>query len=168
MTWHLLPRKLTVNYLNRHTTSLPWFARTLQMLLMSAVRSHSNVEVIKLITWDDVRVATASDPSMIQLIELIHQGFPELSRYLSDEIRPCSTSSENISHNSMVCASTRTGSSSLHHFAAKSSRHCTLPTRVWPACARGQNHPSSGRECPPPTPLLKCALDVHHVIGCLH
>ena len=40
------------------------------------------------ITWNDVRVATNSDDSMIKLIDLIEHGFPETEDNLPTELRP--------------------------------------------------------------------------------
>ena len=35
-------------------------------------------ELIKSVTWDDVRTATATDPTMCSLLDTIHNGFPDM------------------------------------------------------------------------------------------
>ena len=40
------------------------------------------IEVIRSVTWDDVRQATTSDPSMLKLLEFIEDGFPKLRNEL--------------------------------------------------------------------------------------
>ena len=42
---------------------------------------------IKSITWDDIRTATSSDTSMIQLLELIENGFPNAKDDMPTELR---------------------------------------------------------------------------------
>lgn len=46
------------------------------------------VEVIKSVTWDDIRLATASDPTMIALSNTIEDGFPEDRASLTPDLRP--------------------------------------------------------------------------------
>ena len=43
---------------------------------------------ISSITWNDIRVATNSDNSMVKLIDLIENGFPEAKDNLPTELRP--------------------------------------------------------------------------------
>ena len=40
------------------------------------------IEMIRSVTWDDVRQATTSDPSMLKLLEFIEDGFPKLRNEL--------------------------------------------------------------------------------------
>lgn len=44
--------------------------------------------VIRTITWDDVRLATSSDPSMVELLNMIEDGFPERPGDLPYDLRP--------------------------------------------------------------------------------
>ena len=64
-----------------------------------SIRSHDNESeicsntsqsstVIGAISWNDVRLATTSDPQMCQLIEYIEDGFPDRRETLHPEIRP--------------------------------------------------------------------------------
>ena len=43
--------------------------------------------IIDSVSWDDIRSATASDPSMFELLNAVEDGFPDKSQ-LSDEVRP--------------------------------------------------------------------------------
>ncbi|GFO35678.1 gypsy retrotransposon integrase-like protein 1 [Plakobranchus ocellatus] len=45
-------------------------------------------EVIKSVTWDDIRLATASDPTMTTLTKTIEDGFPEDRTSLDPDLRP--------------------------------------------------------------------------------
>ena len=45
-------------------------------------------EVIKSVTWDDIRLTTASDPTMIALSKTIEDGFPEDKASLDPNLRP--------------------------------------------------------------------------------
>ena len=45
-------------------------------------------EVIKSVTWDAIRLATASDPTMIALTNIIEDGFPEDRASLAPDLRP--------------------------------------------------------------------------------
>ena len=45
-------------------------------------------EVIKSVTWDDIRLATARDPTMIALTNIIEDGFPEDRASLAPDLRP--------------------------------------------------------------------------------
>ena len=45
-------------------------------------------EVIKSVTWDDIRLATNSDPAMIALANTIENGFPEDRASLDPDVRP--------------------------------------------------------------------------------
>ena len=45
------------------------------------------IEVIRSVTWDDVRQATTSDPSMLKLLEFIEDGFPSLRSELPPDLR---------------------------------------------------------------------------------
>ena len=47
-----------------------------------------STEVIKSVTWDDIRLATASDPTMIALTNIIEDGFPEDRASLAPDLRP--------------------------------------------------------------------------------
>ena len=52
---------------------------------------HSNREDsigVQSITWNDIRVATDSDNSMVKLVQLIENGFPEAKDGLPVELRP--------------------------------------------------------------------------------
>ena len=52
---------------------------------------HSNREDsigVQSITWNDIRVATNSDNSMVKLVQLIENGFPEAKDGLPVELRP--------------------------------------------------------------------------------
>ena len=60
-------------------------------------------EVIKSVTWNDVRFATSSEPSMCQLIEMIQEGFPELPSDLPRELRPYHQLRENLTEFDGVC-----------------------------------------------------------------
>ena len=59
--------------------------------------------VIKSVTWDDVRLATSSDPSMCRLVEMIQGGFPALTSDLPRELRPYHQFRENLSEFDGVC-----------------------------------------------------------------
>lgn len=48
----------------------------------------ASADIIKSVTWDDIRLATTSDQSMRQLIEVIENGFPENRNALPDDLRP--------------------------------------------------------------------------------
>ena len=50
--------------------------------------SSSTSEVIKSITWDDIRLETASDASMRTLSDVIDSGFPTTKNDLLSELRP--------------------------------------------------------------------------------
>lgn len=45
-------------------------------------------KMIKSVTWDDVRLATSSDPSMTQLLDIITDGFPDSHKDLPPDLRP--------------------------------------------------------------------------------
>ena len=45
-------------------------------------------EVIRSVTWDDIRLATASDPTMIALTNVIEDSFPEDRASLAPDLRP--------------------------------------------------------------------------------
>lgn len=60
-------------------------------------------EIIKSVTWNDVRLATASDPYMCRLIERIQEGFPELPHDLPGELRPYHQFRENLTEFDGVC-----------------------------------------------------------------
>ena len=45
-------------------------------------------EVIKSVIWDDIRLATASDPTMIALTNVIEDGVPEDRASLAPDLRP--------------------------------------------------------------------------------
>ena len=49
--------------------------------------SVSNTQVISSITWDDIRVATTSDPIMSSLVDFIENGFPENKSEIQVELR---------------------------------------------------------------------------------
>ena len=49
--------------------------------------SSPSAEVIQSITWDMVRVATSSDPTMVKLLETIEEGFPETRKTLPPELQ---------------------------------------------------------------------------------
>ena len=67
--------------------------------LLAATRTHHTMEsvvcsqlmhsteVIQSITWDDVRIATTSDPLMSELLNVIEDGFPDSRNDLHPEIR---------------------------------------------------------------------------------
>ncbi len=84
--------------------------------------THTSVGVIKSIMWDHVCVATLSQ---LSLHDPVHRADLPVIPGSAPTI-----SSEKTSLTLMGCASTGTGSSFPHHFIAKSSRHCTLPTTV--------------------------------------
>ena len=77
----------------------PWL--NLPQHLLSAIRTHEsfaisqtcskddlqNTEIVKSITWDDIRLATTSDPTMIALSNAIEDGFPEDKASLPPAIR---------------------------------------------------------------------------------
>ena len=50
--------------------------------------ASATVELIRSITWDDVRAATSSDPDMRALSDLIHDGFPSTAAELPPAVRP--------------------------------------------------------------------------------
>ena len=54
-------------------------------------------EVITSVTWDDLRLATTSDPSMSKLLEIIEEGFPELCSELPANLRQYHQFRENLS-----------------------------------------------------------------------
>ena len=45
------------------------------------------MELIKSVTWDDVRSATASDRAMCDLVDAIHNGFPDMPSAMPGETR---------------------------------------------------------------------------------
>ena len=53
-------------------------------------------ELIKSVTWDDVRFATSSDPTMIALSKMIEDGFPDDKADIIPEIRPYHQFKENL------------------------------------------------------------------------
>nr|KAG5706167.1 hypothetical protein BaRGS_025789 [Batillaria attramentaria] len=53
-------------------------------------------EVVKSVTWDDVRHATSSDPTMTDLSTAIEDGFPEDRADLAPELRPYHQFRENL------------------------------------------------------------------------
>ena len=69
---------------------------------LSAIRTHEQdsatqvcmptdsgpTEVIKSVTWDDIRLATTSDPTMVALSNTIEDGFPEDRASLATDLRP--------------------------------------------------------------------------------
>ena len=73
-------------------------------------------EVIKSVTWDDIRLATASDPTIIALTNIIEDGFPEDRASLAH-----TTSSVISSPRSMESYCIMTASPSPHHYVTKSS-----------------------------------------------
>lgn len=52
------------------------------------VSASATTDLIRSITWDDVRAATTSDPEMLQLIDLINTGFPEVPADVPILLRP--------------------------------------------------------------------------------
>ena len=44
--------------------------------------------ILESISWDDVRIATASDRSMMQLLNVIEDGFPTAKTHLPEDLRP--------------------------------------------------------------------------------
>ncbi|RUS78870.1 hypothetical protein EGW08_013375 [Elysia chlorotica] len=54
-------------------------------------------ELVKSVTWDNVRLATASDPIMIALSKTIEDGFPDDRTHLPPEIREFYQFRENLS-----------------------------------------------------------------------
>ena len=60
-------------------------------------------EMIKSVTWDDVRTATSSDPTMCRLVEFIQEGFPELPSDLPSELRQYHQFRENLTEFDGVC-----------------------------------------------------------------
>ncbi|KAK4314299.1 hypothetical protein Pmani_014450 [Petrolisthes manimaculis] len=52
------------------------------------VSTTSAAEMIKSVTWDDVRQATSSDPSMTQLLDIIADGFPDSHKDLLPDLGP--------------------------------------------------------------------------------
>ena len=60
-------------------------------------------ELIRSVTWDDVRLATSSDPAMCKLLEFIQEGFPERPHDLPQELRPYHQFRENLSEFDGVC-----------------------------------------------------------------
>ncbi len=51
------------------------------------MNTHDNA-IIETISWDDIRLATASDPSMVELLNAVEDGFPGTKSDLSEGIRP--------------------------------------------------------------------------------
>ena len=74
----------------------------LPRFFLSAIRTHEQdsttqvctqtdpapTEVVKSLTWDDIRMATNSDPTMIALGSTIEDGFPENKTSLAPDLRP--------------------------------------------------------------------------------
>ena len=52
----------------------------------SSYDAHDNT-VIESISWDDIRIATTSDPTMVQLLNIVEDGFPPNKRDLPEELR---------------------------------------------------------------------------------
>ena len=84
--------------------------------ILATIRTHASdateicsqststpAEVIKSVTWDDVRITTSSDPTMCRLAELIRQGFPDLPSDLTRDIRPYHQFRENLAEFDGVC-----------------------------------------------------------------
>lgn len=62
--------------------------RTNQPMETEICSQHGySTEIIQSITWDNVRLATTSDPSMSQLINLIEDGFPDSRAEIHPEVR---------------------------------------------------------------------------------
>nr|XP_039250245.1 uncharacterized protein LOC120327938 [Styela clava] len=59
--------------------------------------TDSTKEIIKNVTWNDIRLATASDPSMRFLIDKIQEGFPDRPADIHTEIRPFHQYRDNLS-----------------------------------------------------------------------
>ena len=55
------------------------------------------MSTIPVTSWDDVRLATASDPELILLMNQIEEGFPEDKRTLDASIRPYAIISDHLS-----------------------------------------------------------------------
>ena len=63
-------------------------------LISEAVATISTIPVVK---WDDVRLATISDPVSKALMDLIEEGFPEDKRSLDPSLRPYAIVANNLS-----------------------------------------------------------------------
>ena len=102
-------------------------------LFKSAVSQPATppTEVIKSVTWNDVRLATSSEPSMCQLIEMIQEGFSELPSDLPMSSVP-TISFARTSQSLTAYASTTTVSSFPHPSVTGYLRRCTVLIRVSP------------------------------------
>ena len=49
---------------------------------------HEDNSLIKSVSWDDVRLATSSDGTMMELLQTIEDGFPEAKNDLPTDLRP--------------------------------------------------------------------------------
>lgn len=63
-------------------------------IITEALASLSSFPVI---TWDEIRQNTASDPTMVLLMNKLNTGFPEDSRQLPSDLRPFSSKASNLS-----------------------------------------------------------------------
>ena len=61
-------------------------------VMLATVRGHSQDHTTKhrsnIVTWDDVRNATAADPTIQTILQLLATGFPDDARTLPATIRP--------------------------------------------------------------------------------
>ena len=55
---------------------------------LNALEEDNSLAGISSVTWDDVRTASNSDPSILKLIDIIESGFPESNDTLPTELRP--------------------------------------------------------------------------------
>jgi len=84
-----------------NSTTNPTLPIDLPLSILSAIRTHNihavnqvcsqweqpPTEVIKSVTWDDIRIATCSDNTMTALSDIIEEGFPEDKASVPAELR---------------------------------------------------------------------------------
>ena len=61
---------------------------TVDTLSCTPLSVSATTDLIRSITWDDVRTTTTSDPEMLRLIDFINNGFPEATSDVPVVIRP--------------------------------------------------------------------------------
>ena len=65
--------------------------------ISTCVETNNSAEVIQSVTWDAVRLATTSDPTMLELSNTIEDGFPSSRSDLNPEIRKFYQYRDNLS-----------------------------------------------------------------------
>ena len=59
-----------------------------EIVLVTAICALSNLEGIKSVTWEKIQLATFSDPTMLDLLNMVQEGFPEGNTSLNADLQP--------------------------------------------------------------------------------